>query len=227
MSLFPCRRSAPSSLRGAMRGPLLYSIRTGQRVGLEVTYMSMNDGYPAGSIATGGNELWGRLQRCWHNQREFQVVREMKRKPLGGGYTTYHTEAFWENTSTTPDLTETFSFPHGAVYCSSSVQVCKSVHKNKSASSSQANGLLIPQRDKSVRVEHVRGGPCLSSFLKPYCTPKWRHFLPCMSWAQLLKPSLVSCTEYFMPGFLKTTFFFPEQKKKKIFNKPKLWENAS
>lgn len=38
-----------------MRGPLLSSIRTGQRVGLEVTYMSMNDGYPAASPQEGMN----------------------------------------------------------------------------------------------------------------------------------------------------------------------------
>lgn len=82
-SVFWRRRSAPSSLRGAMRGPLLSSIRTGQRVGLEVTYMSMNDGYPAGSIATGGNELWGQLQRCWHNRGNFKWFMKWRGSRLG------------------------------------------------------------------------------------------------------------------------------------------------
>lgn len=85
--------------------------------------------------------------------------------------TVYCTEAY--NINTTPDSKETFSFPHGAVYCFfHSIQMCKRVHKYKPASSSQANGLLNPQRDKSMRVENVRAGAHLSSLLKPYCTPK-------------------------------------------------------
>lgn len=198
-----------------MKGPLLSSIRTGQRVGLEVTYMSMNDGYPAVLPQEGMN--------CEDGCRDAGITKGnfkwfMKRGSRLGAAVPFTVPRHSEKTLVRHQIWQRLSVFLMVQFIVLPVFRCARAFTRTSQQALHKPMGSWSHRDKSVRVEHVRGGPCLSSFLKPYCTPRWRHFLPCMSWAQLLKPSLVSCTEYFMPGFLNKAIFFPEQKKKFLTN---------
>lgn len=92
---------------------------------------------------------------------------------------------------------------------------CARVHKNKPASSSQANRLLNPQRDKSMRVESVRAGSRLSHSSSPTACLKMAHTVPAelkLSYSNqaLFHAQNVSC----LASLIKLPFFFfPEQKK--------------
>lgn len=63
--------------------------------------------------------------------------------------TIYCTKAFLASTNATPDLKETFSFPHGAVYCFfHNIQVCKSSQEQASKLFTSQQALEPTERQK-------------------------------------------------------------------------------